>query len=158
TDAELDSVLTIGMLKIGDVNSGAITISTPLSQANRVLSLQSSSSVIQNAGATIGITNNSLAVRAGGNIQLDQGNSVNDFAATTTAGTITYYELSSALSLGTVDGLVGVTAPNTSINVYATGNLTVPSTGQADAGTGNVSLSANAVGNTLTINALVRGT
>ena len=164
TDGELD-LITAGTLRIGDANSGAITVSATISRPGGVFSLQSGSTVTENAGAAITVSGNALAVRAGGAIILPQSNQVTDFAAVTTSGGITYAESSAggALSINDVDGVAGVSTNNAAINLSTTsGNFTVTNTTAAndiDAGTSTVSITVGA-GNSLTMNnnTVVRGT
>src|SRR5262249_47390467 len=90
-DFELDS-MTAGTLRIGDANSGAITVTSTISRPGGILSLQSGGAVTENSGAAITVSNNSLAVRAGGAITLNQSNQINTLAAYSAGGSITYVE------------------------------------------------------------------
>ncbi len=169
TQTELDRV-TAGTLHIGDSASGAITISAALSRAAGHLSLQSGGAVAENAGGTISVTGtNDLAVRAGGAITLDQGNSVRNFAATTTSGGITYVESNSggAVNINDVDSVGGVSTAGGAISISTIdGPITVSNTASAndvDANTGTVSLTAGQTAGTLRKltmdnNSVVRGT
>ena len=118
TPAELDTVTTTGTLKIGDVNSGDITIDSAIAPANAAaLSLQSGGNISQGAGNTINIS--SLALRAGGSITLNQNNNADTVAAT--AGGDIVYKDADSVTVGTVDGLTGVSAGANSVTLTAAG-------------------------------------
>lgn len=117
TPAELDTV-TAGVLKIGNANSGDITIDSAIAPANTtVLSLQAGGNISQGGGNTINI--GSLALRAGGAITLNQDNNA-DTVAATAGGNINYRDADS-VTVGTVDGLTGVNAGANSVTLTAAG-------------------------------------
>jgi filamentous hemagglutinin family protein len=117
TTAELDTV-TAGVLKIGNANSGDITIDSAIAPANTtVLSLQAGGNISQGGGNTVNIS--SLALRAGGAITLNQGNNA-DTVAATAGGNINYRDADS-VTVGTVDGITGVNAGANSVTLTAAG-------------------------------------
>ncbi|MCI0684277.1 MAG: autotransporter-associated beta strand repeat-containing protein [Gemmataceae bacterium] len=164
TDAELDRV-TAGVLKIGDANSGAMTISADISRTGGVLSLQSGSTITENVGADIAVAtaSGSLALRAVGAITLDQGNAVGNLAATTTSGGITYVEGNAGGAVAIsgasgVDGLNGVTTANAPISISTTnGTITVNAASTVNAGNSTVQLSAGQVSTASSITGTVVG-
>jgi len=118
TSGELDTVTTTGTLKIGDANSGDITIDSSIAPANAAaLSLQTGASISQGAGNTINI--GSLALRAGTSITLNQNNNADTVAAT--AGGDIVYKDADSVTVGTVDGLTGVSAGANSVTLTAAG-------------------------------------
>jgi filamentous hemagglutinin family protein len=117
TPAELDTV-TAGVLKIGNANSGDITIDSAIAPANTtVLSLQSGGNISQGGGNTINIS--SLALRAGGAITLNQNNNA-DTVAATAGGNINYRD-ADAVTVGTVDGITGINAGANSVTLTVAG-------------------------------------
>ena len=107
------------VLRIGDFdNTGNITVRAAIAPANATtLSLVTSNgSVSQTAGSTIGISN--LAVRADGNITLDQNNDTDTVAAQSNFGNIniTYFG-TNPLTVGTVDGVTGVSTTQGNIRL-----------------------------------------
>jgi filamentous hemagglutinin family protein len=115
--AELDTV-TAGVLKIGDANSGNLTVDAAIAPANATtLSLQSGGSISQGAGDTINIAN--LALRAGSTITLGENNNVDTMAATA-AGNISYKDADS-FTVGTADGITGVSAGGSAVTLTAAG-------------------------------------
>ncbi len=161
TDAELDTV-TAGTLRVGSATSGNMTISAALTPAGTTtLSLLSGGSVTENVGATITTTN--LAVTSVGAVTLNQANDVTTLAATVTgAGNAFAYTDANALTIGTVDGINGVSTNNGAISVATTnGALTVSNTPAApdvNAGTSTVALTAGGVNQLLTVTGTVTGT
>ena len=97
------------------ISAGALTpagTTTPLS-------LLSGSSVTENVGATITTTN--LAVTSVGAVTLNQANDVTTLAATVTgAGNAFAYTDANALTIGTVNGINGVSTNNGAISVATT--------------------------------------
>jgi hypothetical protein len=117
TSGELDTV-TAGVLKIGDANSGDITIDSAIAPANTtVLSLQSGGNISEGSGNTINIS--SLALRAGGVITLGQNNNA-DTVAATAGGNISYRD-ADAVTVGSVDGITGVNAGANSVTLTVVG-------------------------------------
>ena len=161
TDAELDTV-TAGTLRVGSATSGNMTISAALTPAGTTtLSLLSGGSVTENVGATITTTN--LAVTSVGAVTLNQANDVTTLAAKVTgAGNAFAYTDANALTIGTVDGINGVSTNNGAISVATTnGALTVSNTPAApdvNAGTSTVALTAGGVNQLLTVTGTVTGT
>ncbi|WP_145751707.1 MBG domain-containing protein [Nitrospirillum amazonense] len=149
--------VTAGTLVIGrtDISETAgYTIAGAIAPTNvTTLSLATGGAITQSSGATITATN--LAVRAAGDIGLaNAANSVGTLAATTGAGSVSFKD-SGALTVGTVDGLGGVTAITTAqLTAGAGGLLTVS---QAISGTG-VTLTADRINLSSAVSATGGGT
>jgi len=160
TDAELDNV-TAGVLQIGDAGAGDITFGGAVSPANAsTLSLQTGGAVISQAAAGADVTVNNLALRAGtgvGSAGAPLETAVTTLAAdNTTSGDVEILN-TGALTLGTVDGLAGVSSPG-NVNVLAGSPLTVAS---AVSAVGDITLQAGdsgAAGDKLTLSADVQST
>ncbi|MDD2854980.1 MAG: filamentous hemagglutinin N-terminal domain-containing protein [Desulfuromonadaceae bacterium] len=115
--SELDSV-SASVLRIGDTNNITnINVSSGITRnavGNDTIHLLSAGTVAQSIGSG-GIIVNNLAVETVGNVSLsDADNSIANFAATVSdtgyGGTLTVASGSGALSVGTVDGVSGITA------------------------------------------------
>ncbi|TWB59379.1 filamentous hemagglutinin family protein [Nitrospirillum viridazoti] len=149
--------VTAGTLVIGrtDISETAgYTIAGAIAPTNvTTLSLATGGAITQSSGAAITATN--LAVRAAGDIGLaTAANSVGTLAATTSAGSVSFKD-SGALTVGTVDGLSGVTAITTAqLTAGAGGLLTVS---QAISGTG-VTLTADRMNLSSAVSATGGGT
>ncbi|MDZ5649759.1 beta strand repeat-containing protein [Nitrospirillum sp. BR 11828] len=118
------------------------------------LSLATGGAITQSSGATITATN--LAVRAAGAIGLATAtNSVGTLAASTSAGSVSFKD-SGALTVGTVDGLSGVTATTTVQLTAGTGGLLTAS--QAVSGGTGVTLTADRMALASTVSATSSGT
>jgi filamentous hemagglutinin family protein len=104
TSPELD-LITAGTLRIGNLNSGDLTISSDVAPLGTgILSLLSGGNVTQ----TGSISESNLSINALGDIDLtNNSNNVNVFAAN--ASSVLYTDADS-FTVGTVDGVVGVTA------------------------------------------------
>ncbi len=142
--------ITAGVVKIGAVNSGNITVKADISAPAtwNTLSLQTGGAISQDPGMTITVAN--LALRAGTTVTLNEANVVGTLAANA-AGTIQYTD-NDALSVGSVDSLTGVTSTGADITL-ATGNtLTLAQNVSASAGT--VTLNPTAGGVTQTAGAI----
>ena len=161
TDAELDTV-TAGTLRVGSATSGNMTVSAALTPAgSTTLSLISGGTVTENVGATITTTN--LAVSSVGAVTLNQANDVTTLAANVTGANNAFaYTDANGLTIGTVDGINGITTNNGAITVTTTnGALTVSNTPAApdvNAGTSTVALTAGGVNQLLTVTGTVTGT
>ena len=138
TDAELDTV-TAGTVRVGRNNSGNLTISAAIDTANTTTTtLISGGTVTQTAP----ITETNLAVSSVGAVTLtNAGNDVTTLAANVTgAGNAFSYTDANALTIGTVDGINGVTTNNGNIGLQTGGALAI---NQAlSAGTATVGLNA----------------
>lgn len=149
TDAELDRV-TATTIKIGDTNTAAISITSALDTAGTgILSLQTGSTISQSAT----ITEGSLAVRAVGAITLNSSNSIGTLAASVTgSGNAFQFTNNGAFTVGTVDGVTGVSTNGAAISLTSgTGLLTISNA--VNAGTSTVTLT----GDDAAINATVTG-
>ncbi|WP_157776189.1 two-partner secretion domain-containing protein [Gloeomargarita lithophora] len=144
TSAELNTV-TAGTLRVGKNDAGNITVSAAIAPAGtNTLTLITNGTVTQNAGATITETN--LAIKAGGNITLNQNNQITNFAASTT-GNVTLNDLG-GLNVDTIDGVNGLVTTPVNVDLKTTGNITqsagadIITSGLTtlDAGTGNITL------------------
>ena len=139
TDAELDTV-TAGTLRVGRANSGNMTISAALTPGgSTTLSLISDGAVSQTAGSTITETN--LVIQSLGSVTLTEANDVTTLAvAVSGAGNSLSFRDANTLTIGTVDGITGLTTNNGDIALQTGGALTINQT--LNAGTANVGLSA----------------
>ena len=163
TNDELNTV-TAGVLRIGDGNSGNITISAPISPSQiPTLSLQTGGTITQPGGA-VAITVTNLAVSSAGTTSLmNTSNNVTNLAGQVTgAGQAFYYEDADGLSIGTVGTMNGIHTNNAAILIGTlNGNLTVddtPAANDVDSGTGNIGLTAGGSGCLLTVTGNVHGT
>ena len=121
TDAELDhfSALTLRIGNVGPQSSpfvGGIAISAPITQAGggySFLSLNADKgNLTQNGGATIAVS--ALAAQGGDVILTEAGNTVGTLAGSTSAFVQFGFSFtnSSSMTVGTVDGVVGIKAVN----------------------------------------------
>ncbi|MFH0801083.1 MAG: filamentous hemagglutinin N-terminal domain-containing protein [bacterium] len=163
TNDELNTI-TAGVLRIGDGNSGNITISAPISPSQiPTLSLQTGGTITQPGGA-VAITVTNLAVSSAGTTSLmNTSNNVTNLAGQVTgAGQAFYYEDADGLSIGTVGTMNGIHTNNAAILIGTlNGNLTVddtPAANDVDSGTGNIGLTAGGSGCLLTVAGNVHGT
>ncbi len=147
--AELDHV-TPGVLRIGGSNVASLAISAVISPANTsTLHLISGGAVSQSAAITVP----KLAMEAGGNLALGMWtNDVDVVAAYTSAGFISFGDLD-GFTVGTVDGVSGLTTNSGSVNLASRGNLTIDNTPALNdvAGTGSVSMMIDNVEGMLTL-------
>ncbi|MEA1648103.1 MBG domain-containing protein [Nitrospirillum sp. BR 11164] len=150
--------VTAGTLVIGrtDISETAgYTIAGAIAPTNvTTLSLATGGAITQSSGATITAT--SLAVRAAGDIGLATAtNSVGTLAASTSAGSVSFKD-SGALTVGTVDGLNGVTATTAVQLTAGAGSLLTVS--QAVSGGTGVTLTADRMALASTVSATSGGT
>jgi Domain of unknown function DUF11/Domain of unknown function (DUF4214) len=162
TEPELDRIRA-ETLRIGRNDaaaSGTITLSAPvdLTMASttggftvQALHLITGADAVETGTGALTVT--SFAVEAGANIALgtNAGDVVN-FAAASTAGSVEYRD-TNGLSVGSVDGVAGVTASGT-VQLTAGGDFTLPA-GQAVQATGSVTLAGGAGGGGAVI--IIRG-
>ena len=154
--------ITAALLKIGDANSGSITVSSAISAPVgwNTLSLRTGAGIVDGntTGADLTVTN--LALRAvtgiGSADALDTAVS-NLAAANTTSGNVAVSNTGGlVVTSSAVDGLTGVTnSGGGSISLLAASPLTVNA--PVNAGTGAVNLTAAGNDQLLTINATVSG-
>ena len=128
TIAEI-STITAGILQFGDIgnNTGNIIVSAAIAPAGTAtLVLHASGTISQNAGATITETNLAIQNDAA-SVTLSQANDVAFLAADLSgAGSSFTFTDANGLTVGTVDGIVGITTINGSIAVNTTsGSLTI---------------------------------
>ncbi len=121
TDAEFDRI-TAGTIKVGDANSGAISVSSIVSPVSATtLSLQSGAGISEIAGAAIVAPN--LALRAGGPVALNQNNNVNNVAASVSGAANSFVfrndPVAAGLTVGAVDGVTGITTANGNVTLAA---------------------------------------
>jgi hypothetical protein len=153
TAAAINNV-TAATVKIGDINSGDLTVSAPLAvTSTAVLSLQTGGVLSQAAASPIGVTN--LALRAG-DISLMGANNVTTLAAFASGpGNAFQFTNSTGLTVGSVDGLDGINSTNGNISLITTTGLlrisNTPAAADVNAGSGTVFLQAQGAGQTLDI-------
>ncbi len=157
TDAELDTI-TAGVIRVGFANAGNLSVSANIDPAgtNTLHLITGGAIVDNNAGAfDLQVTNLALEARNGiadGQTTPAAGGNVLDIivttvaASNTTSGSIVIANPTTALTVGTVDGVVGV-------NNAATASL-VDSFVQASAGTLTISSPVTTAGDNLRLFAL----
>lgn len=102
------NTITTPVLRIGDVSSGAIDVKSALALANpTALNLTSGGAITQQAGATIAVSSLSAS---GTSVTLTEANPVGVISGKATAGDFRYRS-SNQLTISTVDGVSGITAP-----------------------------------------------
>jgi len=177
SSADIDNI-TADTLIIGDSTAGAITISSNVTPAlANNLHLITAGSI---TGSTGGITGNkNLAIEAGGAVTIDNANTdVNVLAANLTGeGDSFNFRDSNVFTVGTVDGVTGVTtADSTTSGVSSgavtlatingtitisenvmTGNATVADIGSTTAQTGSITVTAGGSGNIYGTGMLITG-
>ncbi len=157
SDAELDRIDS-DLIRLGDVASGAMTISADIDPANAGALRLVSGGAITDAGGTIRVAG--LAVRAGGAVTLDNaGFDVNNLSVDAAGQTVTIAD-ADAINIANVDSIVGITAEtlNLAANgaITATAATTVAGTATLDAGAANditLNLSTNDFGTVVIANA-----
>ncbi|MBI1918387.1 MAG: hypothetical protein HYS12_27160, partial [Planctomycetes bacterium] len=156
TAAELNTV-TASTLQIGNGNSGSITVTAAIAPTNvPTLDLETGGGISESAaGDTITVPN--LAIRAVNAVTLDQANDVTTGAlAANVSGANQSFNFTDAndLTIGTADGLMGITTNGGTIVVTTTnGNLTVNN--NVSAGAANINLIAGGTDSTFTNNAVI---
>ncbi|AMV19036.1 beta strand repeat-containing protein [Planctomyces sp. SH-PL14] len=143
TSAEINRV-TAAQIQIGNNATGSIVVSAAIAPSGTTqLHLTSGGTVTQTAAGTL--TENSLAVTAGGDVALaTAANNVGSLAIATTTGNVSFRD-SNTLTISTVDGVAGLRTGNGNIDISVTaGTLTLDNTAQVQdiASTTGVSLSA----------------
>jgi hypothetical protein len=119
---ELNEVQTSGVLQVGNTSAGLMVVSTTISPATvPTLSLQTYGGITQAAGTHI--TAPKLALQSNGAVVLDQGNNIGQALAASVTGfgqDFTFTQgFSATLTIGTVDGLTGITAASGSVVLAA---------------------------------------
>ncbi len=127
TDEEFDQI-TAGTVRIGDSNSGAITVSTAidLTDAPTIETLHLSTNATVD-GPLVGIKVPNLAVTAGGAVVLGGFSNpveLGTLAVHTTSGGIVFV-VNSDLIVGSVDGVNGLATSIGNIEIHTSGSLTV---------------------------------
>lgn len=140
SDAELNRVMAAGIL-IGSPNSGSIHISQPIQPAAAgQLELVTGGAVTQAAGITVA----SLAVTAGGGIDLDSlGNDVDSLAVRSTAGDVVFQDVDD-VAIGHVASVSGVVATAGAVTVSSAGDLSIATSVGASGG-GDIALDAKSI-------------
>jgi hypothetical protein len=153
TDAELGQV-TASILRIGNAaNTGGIQVTAPITThpGYSTLSLITGGGITQSGGAGIAVTN--LAIRTvGGLTQTGPAlNNVSTLAAQVTgAGAPFNFFNSGSLSVGTVDGVNGVSTNNGQLQIEVFGGLTItntPNPNDIGSAGGFILLAANSITN-----------
>ena len=113
TDAELDRVTAMNVLKIGDASSGNMVISDGITLANNrvpILSLESGGNVTETGDGSVQVT--SLAIRSGGSVSLQSGdNLVANLAADVQGGGSFSFVNNGPFNQNVmIDGITGINA------------------------------------------------
>ncbi len=159
-NGELQDV-TASILRVGSSTAGNITIGDAVSLTNvTTLSLISNGTVSENttvSTATITVAN--LSVKAVGNVNLTQTNSVGDLAANVTGSgsTFSFNNSIATLTIGIDDNVTGITTANGTVAVINAGNLTVNQNVTTTGKIAAVNLTASVTNDTLTNNANISG-
>ena len=113
TAVELARAFTSGTVQVGDqINAGQMNISAPISAPNAgALALLSTSTITQAAGATVSANN--LRVSSFSTVTLNEANAVGTLAGS--GGTFTFRS-AQPLTVGTVDGVAGISASFLTLN------------------------------------------
>jgi hypothetical protein len=124
SDNELNEVQTGSVLQVGDASAGDITVSATISPASVLaLSLQTGGGVTQAAGAHVTVPE--LAVRAVNAVSLSQGHNVGQALAASVTGAGQGFTFGQGfvtkLTVGSVDGLDGVTTNGGAVAISTTG-------------------------------------
>ncbi|MCL4207254.1 MAG: autotransporter-associated beta strand repeat-containing protein [Pirellulaceae bacterium] len=139
TDAELDRI-TAGTLRIGDANSGTMTISSPITITTAsTLALRSAGNIIKsNFNDGLAVANFRAQAAA---VSMQGNNSVSQVAGIVGSGGF-YFGNTSPLTVGSVDGASGITTTGGG-QVYLNASSVAVSTGIRS--TGTVTLQGNDV-------------
>jgi hypothetical protein len=148
--------VTAATLQVGNSTSGNLNVSAAVNLATQVgtLDLETGGGITQGAGATLTIPN--LALRAVNAVTLNQANDVTTGALAadvTGAGQSFSFTDANDLTVGTADGLSGITTNGGVISVDTTGNLTVDQ--NVSAGAATIDLVAGGSGNLFSNNAAI---
>jgi hypothetical protein len=117
TQAELSNV-TAGVLRIGSISSGNIYISAPIKSAAtwNVLALISVGGITEGPAGSLALPN--LRVSSAGAVALTSANNIGVLAATT-ANSFSFSNGTHLLTVGVVDGQIGITTNNSNIHLVA---------------------------------------
>ncbi|MCC7079504.1 MAG: filamentous hemagglutinin N-terminal domain-containing protein [Burkholderiales bacterium] len=113
---------TSGFVELGDSNTSALTIGQPLTApaGSAGLLLNASGNIFQTAGSII--TASKLGVQSDfGSVTLSENNVVTTLAGSTGSFGSFSFSSAAALTIGTVDSLVGITAPSSALTLRADG-------------------------------------
>lgn len=146
--------LTAGTVQVGDQFSGLITVSDAVAlSGTSVLALQTGGGVTATGPGAITVPN--LVVRAAGPVNLALNPSSIGTLAAQLGTTGQAFQLGDAggLTIGTVDGLSGVTTKDAAIGITTTGDLVVNA--NVGAGIGSIALTSGAADKTITNNATI---
>ena len=135
SDAELDNITTTGVLILGSSNVTGINVSSAISPANvSTVHLKTGGAITQSAG----ITETNLAITATGLVTLTSDNSVTNLAVS--HGAALQFSNNGDLTLGSIDGLTGVSSTNQDATISSTGSLNIANA--ISIGNGNATLTA----------------
>jgi hypothetical protein len=154
SDAELDTVLTTGMLQIGGGNEGNVSVSAAVGPNNVTTLTIFTAGGISGAGA-LTVANLRLSARAAVNLTGNNGVGTLAGAVQNSGASFTFHN-AGALVIGAVDSVTGITTNGGDIVVSTNaGSLTINTA--VAAGTGNITLTAgaansNSAGNVVTLN------
>ena len=122
SNSELSNIAA-SVLRIGNANTSVITVSQNVAAGSTTLSLATGSSI----GGTAGITATNLALNAVGPVDLSAGSSDVDVLAASVTGANSAFAFrnSDGLTIGTADGIVGLTTNDANASITADGLLTI---------------------------------
>ena len=137
SDAELDRI-TAARLIVGSATMDAITVSSNinLTDSPTITTLH----LVTNAGITAtaaGLQVSNLAISANGDLLFTSGTTDVNTLAVNTTGEVRFTD-TDALTIGTVDGVIGLTTTNDDVTLTTGGNLTIDN--DVNLGTGNLLL------------------
>src|SRR5262249_26019822 len=123
TNAELNRV-TAGVLAVGNASAGVITVSGAISPAN------SATLTLVNAGAVAGsgtVTVANLRISSGGPVTLTGANDVTNLAAALSGNGAGFsFTDANSFTVGTVDGVAGITTAHGAVTLTATAPRATP--------------------------------
>ncbi len=126
---ELDTI-TAGMIKIGNSNTGDVTVTSAIAPTGTgTLSIQSGTTISQNSNLAT-ITETNLALRAvtgitltaNGSSTAGEGNTVDNLAAITSGAAAINFRNNATMTVGTIDSVDGVSTANGAIGITVAGN------------------------------------
>src|SRR5215472_3586384 len=146
TQAELNEV-TASVLRVGGNTAGNITIVTPITEsAANTLALINNGSISEGAFGSLHAAN--LRISSTGPVTLSSVNNVFSTVAVSTTEGLTLDDGPNPLTIGTVDGVTGITTVNSAINLTAD-NINVSQS--INAGTGIVTIAPSTASQTVAL-------